>query len=63
MSEDGDRGTLARDLATRLGRNVQSIGPSRANLISKGLVYASDHGVVSFTVPGMAAFIAREVGE
>ena len=63
MSEDGDRGTLSRDLATRLGRNVQSIGPSRANLISKGLVYASDHGVVSFTVPGMAAFIAREVGE
>ncbi|CAB4958395.1 unannotated protein [freshwater metagenome] len=37
MSEDGDRGTLVRDLATRLGRNVQGIGPSRANLIFTSL--------------------------
>jgi hypothetical protein len=36
------------------------MGPTRANLIAKGLIYAPQHGAVAFTVPGMAAFIARE---
>ncbi len=29
MIENGDRGSVARDIAARLGRKVQSIGPSR----------------------------------
>ncbi|WP_226965900.1 hypothetical protein [Tessaracoccus defluvii] len=47
-------------VATRLGKTVNSQGPTRANLIHKGLVYAPDHGVIAFTVPGMAGFIARQ---
>lgn len=47
-------------VAKRLGKQQRSLGPVRANLISKGLVYAPEHGLISFTVPGMADFIARE---
>jgi len=32
----------------------------RANLIAKGLIFAPEHGVVAFTVPGMADFIQRQ---
>jgi len=28
-------------------------------LISKGLVYAPEHGQIAYTVPGMAAYIDR----
>jgi len=35
-------------------------GPLRAALIRKGIVYSPEHGRITFTVPGMAAFIARQ---
>jgi hypothetical protein len=35
-------------------------GPTRASLISKGLIYSPDHGVVAYTVPAMAAFVRRQ---
>lgn len=60
MAMDGDQGSGSSDVATRLGRKVTSLGPTRANLIAKGLVYAPEHGIVAFTVPGMADFIIRQ---
>jgi len=60
MAQDGDAGSTAAAVAARLGGKVQSQGPARASLIGKGLIYAPEHGVVSFTVPGMAGFIARQ---
>lgn len=36
-------------------------GPLRAATIRKGIVYSPEHGRISFTVPGMAAFIARQM--
>jgi len=48
------------DLARNMGKTHRQIGPARAALISKGLIYASEHGVVAFTVPGMAEFIHRQ---
>ena len=60
MAVDGDAGSTASDLAARLGRQTTSLGPARAKLIAKGLVYAPEHGVVAFTVPGMAKFIGRQ---
>ncbi|MGC5225452.1 hypothetical protein ACPW96_23045 [Micromonospora sp. DT81.3] len=50
-------------MATRLRKNIATLGPTRANLIAKGLVYAPEYGVVAFTVPGMAAFIDRQVAD
>ncbi|MHB1599729.1 MAG: ATP-binding protein [Acidimicrobiales bacterium] len=60
MAMDGDQGSGSGDVATRLGRKVTSLGPTRAKLIAKGLVYAPEHGIVAFTVPGMADFIIRQ---
>jgi hypothetical protein len=61
MAVDGDDGSSSSEVATRLSRKPASLGPTRASLIAKGLVYAPEHGVVAFTVPGMAAFIGRQV--
>lgn len=62
MAAGGDPGISSGEVATRLGRRVASLGPTRVGLIGKGLVYAPEHGVVAFTVPGMAEFIARQPG-
>lgn len=61
MCPEGDEGVGSGEVAGRLGKAIGATGPARANLIHKGLVYAPDHGVVAFTVPGMAAFIGRQV--
>jgi DNA transposition AAA+ family ATPase len=60
MADDGDNGSASGEVAARLGRRATSFGPARASLIAKGLIYAPDHGVVAFTVPGMADFIIRQ---
>jgi hypothetical protein len=60
LAVDGDQGASSSEVARRLGRAPTSLGPARASLISKGLVYAPEHGVVAFTVPGMATFILRQ---
>lgn len=60
MASDGDAGSSSGEVAARLGRSPNSFGPARASLISKGLIYAPEHGVVAFTVPGMAGFIQRQ---
>jgi hypothetical protein len=60
MASDGDVGSSSGDVAARLGRSVNSFGVARASLISKGLVFAPKHGIVAFTVPGMADFIQRQ---
>ena len=60
MAIDGDQGSGSGDIAARLGRKATSLGPTRANLIGKGLVYAPEHGMIAFTVPGMADFVVRQ---
>lgn len=61
MAEDGDGPSSSGEIARRLGKSsVQQVGPTRANLIHKGLVYAPEHGLIAYTVPGMAEFIARQ---
>lgn len=60
MVEDGDTAAGTNRVAERLGVKVTSLGPARAQLISKGIIYSSEHGKVAFTVPGMADFIRRQ---
>ena len=60
MAEDGDEPSQSGEVAKRLGKKSTAVGPARANLIHKGLVYAPEHGVIAFTVPGMADFITRQ---
>lgn len=61
MCPEGDGGVGSGEVAGRLQRAITSLGPTRSKLIHKGLIYAPDHGVVAFTVPGMAAFIDRQL--
>lgn len=63
MAEDGEAGSGTGEIARRLGVKLTSLGPARAQLISKGLVYAPEHGRIAFTVPGMADFIERQHAE
>ena len=60
MAVDGEEPSSTGEVAARLGKKLTSLGPTRANLIAKGLVYAPEHGLIAFTVPGMAHFIARQ---
>ena len=60
MARDGDGPSSTGEVASRLKKKATSLGPTRANLISKGLVYAPEHGQIAFTVPGMADFIERQ---
>jgi hypothetical protein len=41
-------------------RRVSDLSMARNELIKKGLVYAPERGLLAFTVPGMADFIARQ---
>lgn len=59
MAEDDDAPSTSSDLARRMGLKPTSLGPYRANLINKGLVYSPEHGLLAYTVPGMAAYVRR----
>lgn len=61
MCPEGEDGIGSGEVASRLHKTSQS--RVRNSLIRKGIVYAPDHGVVAFTVPGMAGFISRQHGE
>jgi DNA transposition AAA+ family ATPase len=60
IAEDGDVGSSSGEVAKRLDRSPKSLGPARASLMGKGLIYAPVHGMIAFTVPGMADFIIRQ---
>jgi len=47
------------DIADALGVNINTIGPSRAKLIQKGMIYSPTHGDLAFTVPLFDEFMLR----
>lgn len=59
MSQDNDAPSQTSDVARRMGLKINSLGPYRANLMAKGLVYSPEHGEIAYTVPGMAAYVHR----
>lgn len=63
MASDEGRPTLSSSVAERLTSKLSSIGPARASLISKGLIYAPQHGQVAYTVPGMSEYVRRQEQE
>jgi len=63
MAVDGDGPSASGEVARRIGKKPTSLGPTRANLINKGIVYAPEHGQIAFTVPGMSMFIERRTPE
>jgi hypothetical protein len=47
------------DVADALGEKVQSLGPRRATIIAKGMIYSPAHGDIAFTVPMFEAYLER----
>jgi hypothetical protein len=47
------------DVAAMLGKAVTSVGPTRASLIGKGMIYSPAHGDTAFTVPLFDGFMKR----
>lgn len=59
MATLGDGPYQVSDIAKAMGRTQKSIGPVRASIIVKGMIYSTDHGYLDFTVPLFADFIRR----
>lgn len=59
MSEIGAGPHRSGDIADTLGRSVTSLGPTRNQLISKGMVWSPSHGDTAFTVPLFDEFMKR----
>jgi len=51
------------DIAQALGVKVTSLGPVRARLIKKGMIYSPAHGDIAFTVPLFDQFMIRAIPE
>ena len=59
VADDGEPSMIA-DVTHRLGKaSSKSLGPARSSLIGKGIVYAPEHGIIAYTVPGIADFVRR----
>jgi hypothetical protein len=59
MAELGPGPHRSGDIADQLNRRVTSLGPTRNNLISKGMVWSPSHGDTAFTVPLFDEFMVR----
>jgi len=59
MAELGPGPHRSGDVADTLGRTSQSLAPTRAKLISKGMVWSPSHGDTAFTVPLFDQYMKR----
>ena len=63
MAELGPEPQIAARVADQLGRTSQQCGPTRKQLIDKGLLYATEHGYAAFTVPKFDQYLKRAIGD
>lgn len=61
MAELGPGANRTGDIAETLGVRVNSLGPVRAKLIRKGMIYSPAHGDMAFTVPLFDEFMIRAI--
>ncbi len=60
MAELGDGPYRSGQIASKLDRpGPESVAPTRARLIEKGLIFSPSHGLNEFSVPQFAAFLRR----
>ena len=59
MAELGPGPHRSGDIADQLGRKVTSLGPTRNQLIAKGMIWSPGHGDTAFTVPLFDEFMRR----
>ncbi len=63
MAELGPDAQLASRVADLLERTSSECGPTRKQLIDKGLLHATEHGYAAFTVPGFDEYLKRAIPE
>jgi hypothetical protein len=63
MAHLGSGAHRSSDIADVLGVKMNSLGPVRANLISKGMIYSPGFGDMAFTVPLFDEFMRRVMPE
>ena len=61
MAELGAGPYRTADIAEALGVKMTTVGPVRANLIKKGMIYSPSHGDMAFTVPLFNEFMKRAI--
>jgi len=61
MAELGPGAHRTGDIADALAVKVTSLGPVRAKLIKKGMIYSPAHGDMAFTVPLFDEFMIRAI--
>ncbi len=59
MADLGQGPYKSADLAEKLGRDPSALGPRRASIISKGMIYSPGYGDIDFTVPLFDDFLRR----
>ncbi len=59
MAELGPGPHRSGDIADQLKREVTSLGPTRSQLIAKGMIWSPSHGDTAFTVPLFDEFMRR----
>lgn len=59
MAQLGKGPYRSADVAEKLGESLQSLGPRRAQIISKGMIYSPSHGDIDFTVPLFNEYLMR----
>lgn len=59
MAELGSGPHRTGDIAEKLDAKINTLGPVRASLIKKGMVYSPSHGDMAFTVPLFDEFMRR----
>jgi Cdc6-like AAA superfamily ATPase len=59
MAELGPGPHRSGDIAEQISREVTALGPTRNNLISKGMIWSPNHGDTAFTVPMFDEFMHR----
>ena len=61
MAQFGPGAHRTGEIANALGVKITSLGPVRAQLIKKGMIYSPAHGDLAFTVPLFDEFMKRAI--
>jgi hypothetical protein len=59
MAKLGPGPYRSSDVADVLGEKLTSLGPRRATIINKGMIYSPAHGDIAFTVPMFEEYLKR----
>ncbi len=61
VAELGPGPHASGDVAAKLGRKVESVGPARSKIIAKGVAYTPTYGDIAFTAPMFDEYLKREI--